>query len=306
MRVRVIDAASKSVLVSRIGDTEQAGDLSAPTNCDGVGRVRHFRTRTAPGWPDNPLPISPAARWLGLPTADAMNAQVFQLAACAWRCWYCYVPYGSLRADPMTSNWWTAEQLVDAYLRLDDRSPILDLSGGSPDLAPEWVLWTLEAIGRRGAASSTFVWSDDNLSSARLLADSGLLRGIASYPNYGRACCLKGYDAASFAFNTRAAEDGFDGQLRILDGYAKTDIDLYVYVPLVGPPGGDARLQVESVLDRLAAVRSDLPSRAVPLIISSFGPMQRRLRDEHDRALRRQWELVEHWKAIAPKFLLMP
>jgi rRNA maturation endonuclease Nob1 len=35
----------------------------------------------------------PASRKLGLAEADMMEAQVFQVASCNWRCWYCFVPY---------------------------------------------------------------------------------------------------------------------------------------------------------------------------------------------------------------------
>lgn len=302
LRPRVVDPATRGVFVSRIGGTPQERDLSTPTNCDGFGRVRHFRQHVVSGWPDNPLPIVPAARWLGVPPPAAMTAQVFQLAACAWRCWYCYVPYASLRAAPATSAWRTADALVDLYLNLDERSPVLDLSGGSPDLAPEWIAWTLEAVEQRGASPTTFVWSDDNLSSDRLLDREGrrTLEAIARYPNYGRACCLKGFDAPSFAYNTRAHPDGFEQQLAILEGYARSEMDLYLYLPLVGPPNAPARAQVEAILERLAAIRVDLPMRTVPLFIGRFGVMAGRVDADRERALDRQWELLEHWRDLAP------
>ncbi|MCJ2075983.1 hypothetical protein MKK68_09985 [Methylobacterium sp. E-016] len=307
LRPRVVDVERRSVLVTRIGGTAQVSDLSVPTNCDGLGRVRHFRQAVVPGWPDNPLPIVPAARWLGVPSPSKMIAQVYQLAACAWRCWYCYVPYASLRAAPATSVWRTADALVDAYLDLVDRPPIVDLSGGSPDLAPEWILWTLEAIERRGASATSFVWSDDNLSSDRLLTDEGrtLLDQIARYSNYGRACCLKGLDAQAFAFNTRARSEGFERQLAILAGYARSTMDLHVYLPLVGPPGPCAKTQVDTILDRLSAIRADLPARTVPLFIGRFSTMAGRVDDVHERALDRQWELLAHWERAAPAHVSM-
>ncbi|MDP4006391.1 radical SAM protein [Methylobacterium sp. NEAU K] len=300
LRSRIIDPETRSVLVSRICGTLQERDLSAPTNCDGLGRVRHFQRHVLPGWPDNPLPIAPAARWLGVQPPLEMTAQVFQLAACAWRCWYCYVPYSSLRAAPERSVWRTADALVDAYLGLNERPPILDLSGGSPDLAPEWIAWTLEAVERRGASRTTFVWSDDNLSSDRLLDGKGkpILDVIARYPNYGRACCLKGLDAPSFAFNTRAHPDGFERQLTILAGYARSAIDIYVYLPLVGPPSACPRAQVEAILERLIAIRPDLPARTVPLFIGRFQTMVGRIDASRERALERQWELLEHWETL--------
>ena len=305
LRRRVIDTTERRVLVSRIGGTAQEGDLSAPTNCGGYGRIRHFRRKVAAGWPENPLPIVPASRWLGIDAHQTIEAQVFQLAACAWRCWYCYVPYASMRADPATSSWRTAEDLVDDFLGLENRPPILDLSGGSPDLAPEWIAWTLEAIESRGAAATTFLWSDDNLSTDRLLRQehTAAMATIAAAPNYGKACCLKGYDSASFAFNTRAGPEGFERQLDILTAYATTDIDIYVYLPLVGPVEGSTKAQVDWILDRLASIRSDLPSRTVPLLVSTFGAMAHRVGDKQAQALERQWELAARWQEVAPMAL---
>lgn len=308
LRPLVLDPAARAILMSRIGGTNQEADLSAPTNCDGFGRVRHFRRNVVSGWPENPLPIDPAARWLRMSPSTEMNAQVFQVAACAWRCWYCFVPYSSLRADPATSKWWTAEALVDAYLELDDRPPILDLSGGSPDLAPEWIAWTLEAIEARGETGETFVWSDDNLSSTRLLEGEGrgLLEAIARHPNYGRACCLKGFDGPSFAFNTRAHPDGFERQMAILSAYAGSEIDIYVYLPLVGPSDADPRALVGTIVDRLAAIRPDLPARTVPLFVGTFKTMQGRLDATRREALQRQWELLRHWQEFVPQVVSVP
>ncbi|MFH6780889.1 MULTISPECIES: radical SAM protein [Methylobacterium] len=308
LRRRVLDPVTRSVLVSQINGTAQQKDLSAPTNCDGIGRIRHFRQHVVAGWPTNPLPIFPASRWLGVDPPPEMMAQVYQLAACAWRCWYCYVPFASLRADPSKSVWKTADALVDAYLALEERPPIIDLSGGSPDLVPEWIAWTLQAVEMKGAARTTFVWSDDNLSSTRLLEKDGrsLLDAIATYPNYGRACCLKGFDGASFAFNTRAHPDGFERQLEILSGYARSEMNIYIYLPLVGPAGPCSRSQIEAILERLTAIRVDLPARTVPLYIGRFHTMVDRLDTQRDMALERQWELLHHWQRMVPALAQIP
>src|SRR2546429_33627 len=87
-RARVVDPDTKRILVSRIGGSKQEGDLTKPPNAGGLGRVRHFYRRTSPHWVSNPLPIDPASSRLGLPVRDSITAQVFQNAACNWRCWY--------------------------------------------------------------------------------------------------------------------------------------------------------------------------------------------------------------------------
>ena len=307
-RPRVIDIAREEILIARIDGSMQEGDLTSPTNCRGFGRVRHFRQSVVPGWPDNPLPIRPACAWLGIETPPAMQAQVFQIAACAWRCWYCFVPYASMRADPSTSAWWSATALVDAYLALEPRPAILDLSGGSPDLAPEWTVWMLKAIAERGVSASTYVWSDDNLSSDRLIRAeyAPIIDALAGARNYGKACCLKGFDGDSFSYNTRARPEGFERQLDVLAAYASTDIDIHIYLPLVGPATRPARTQVDEMLVRLASIRSDLPSRVTPLFISEFGTMAGRINVEDRRALQRQWELLGHFQDLSKAYDASP
>jgi organic radical activating enzyme len=97
-----------------------------------------------------------------------MEAQVFQNAACAWRCWYCFVPYNLLNADPKRSAWLSAEELVALYKHDEQRPQIIDLSGGSPDLVPEWVPWMMQALSSAGLDRATYLWSDDNLSTRYL------------------------------------------------------------------------------------------------------------------------------------------
>ncbi len=129
MRERIVRPSTREILITRLSGSAQEADLQSPVNCGGLGRVRHFRRSTARGWPENFLPIDPAALALGLPPAAELKAQVFQNAACAWRCWYCYVPFELLGGDERYAEWVTADELVDRYARLDDRPPILDLSG---------------------------------------------------------------------------------------------------------------------------------------------------------------------------------
>ena len=64
-RAASLDLDGKRLLITNFLGTEQESDLSEPPNCDGFGRVRHFRRATSPGWPPNPLPIDPACRALG-------------------------------------------------------------------------------------------------------------------------------------------------------------------------------------------------------------------------------------------------
>ncbi len=103
-RARAVDLQNKRLLITNFRGTAQEPDLSEPPNCDGFGRVRHFRRATSAGWPANPLPIDPACKALALPVTDQLRAQVFQNAVCNWRCWYCFVPFNLLAANRQYAN----------------------------------------------------------------------------------------------------------------------------------------------------------------------------------------------------------
>lgn len=300
MRTRIIRPETREILISRVGGSAQEGDLTSPVNCGGLGRIRHFKRATAPGWPENFLPIDPAARTLGLPQADMMKAQVFQNAACAWRCWYCFVPFELLGGDERRGEWVTADELINRYASVDDRPRILDLSGGSPDLTPEWVPWAIEALERAGISDQTYLWSDDNLSTDfvfEILSDDQ--RAAMSRARYGRVCCFKGFDRESFVFNTGAGPDDFDLQFVRFARYLQLGIDLYAYVTLTGPSPNGVEEKVTRLHERLTAIWPELPHRTVPLRIEAFGPVLDRNAGRDLRiALAVQETAISQWQRL--------
>jgi uncharacterized Fe-S cluster-containing radical SAM superfamily protein len=300
LRARSVDIDGRRILISRLSGSGQEVDLTAPTNCEGYSRVRHFKQATAAGWPHNPLPIVPACAALGIsPALPVMRAQVFQNAACAWRCWYCFVPDELLKADLGRSAWFTADDLVTMYHHVADRPLILDISGGSPDLAPEWTVWMMEALGDQGLQSSTYLWTDDNLSTTYLFdkLDREGIRRLQAFENYGRVCCFKGFDPRSFAFNTRAAESDFNKQFAIMRRLLDLNLDIYGYVTLTSPNSADVGTGVAALVDRLQDLDPLLPLRVIPLKIQLFTPMGPRVANHADRerSLKIQEEAITVW-----------
>lgn len=299
LRARSLRRDSRELLIARLGGSGQEPDLTEPVNCRGLGRIRHFGHPTAHGWPRNPLPQEPArAHLLGLGDGE-MRAQVFQNSACNWRCWYCYVPFNLLGAHESLSEWITADELVDLWLQEPEHPPVLDISGGQPDLIPEWVLWTLQALTDRNMQRHTYVWSDDNLSSDmmfRQLTDSEL-SFIADYPNYGRAICFKGIDPESFKLNTDASPELFARQFDLAGRLIDLGIDVYAYVtfPTLASPSRLNEL-VSGFTDRLQAVHELLPLRTIPLEVGIFGPVGPRMKASHHEALERQHAVVNLWQ----------
>jgi uncharacterized Fe-S cluster-containing radical SAM superfamily protein len=285
MREKIIRPHSREVLIARLAGSDQEEDLTVPANCGGLGRIRHFLRSTAVGWPENPLPIDPASKVLGLPRSDRLRAQVFQNAACAWRCWYCYVPFNLLSGDASRGEWVTPEKLVGLYAMEEQRPPVIDLSGGSPDLTPEWIPWMMRALDRANLSDTTYLWSDDNLSTDYVftkLADIDL-RMLRSYRNYGRVCCIKGFDAASFAFNTTADPTGYDYQFKILRQYMTLGIDIYGYVTLSGNDLSSVDTGVSNLIDRLCSIHEAFPLRVVPLKIGNYTPTASRNKAGNER-----------------------
>jgi uncharacterized Fe-S cluster-containing radical SAM superfamily protein len=297
-RRAAIDLTDRRLLITNFLGTEQERDLSEPPNCHGYGRLRHFHRQRGAKWPSNPLPIDPACRALSLADASTIRAQVFQSAVCNWRCWYCFVPFSLLNANRRHSAWMTPAELIDLYL--DDPEPpaIIDLTGGQPDLTPEWVPWMIDELRRRELTESVYLWSDDNLSNDyfwRYLTMEER-QSIKAYKTYGRVACFKGIDRESFAFNTAADPLLYDEQFVLFRRFVDFGLDIYAYVTLTTPYADSARSALSDFIDRLQKVHPLLPLRTVPLEVSTFTPVQSRLDDLCRAALKNQYAVAEYWQ----------
>lgn len=230
-----------------------------------------------------------------------MTAQVFQYAACAWRCWYCFVPNNLLNADPNHAKWFSTSELVELYSQVSNPPRIIVLSGGSPDLIPEWTLWMMTALKEADIDHNTYLWADDNLSTTYFLdklsaSDHEMMR---NYPNYGRVCCIKGFDETSFAFNTRAEPEGYYKQFEILRSVLDLGLDTYGYVTLTSPHADHVTKKVANLIDRLQEINTDLPLRFVPLRIEVFAPVKQRLACDpaRENSLGVQEEAIAVWNS---------
>jgi uncharacterized Fe-S cluster-containing radical SAM superfamily protein len=299
LRAKAIRPLTRELLVTNLQGTSQERDLSSPTVCDGYGRIRHFKRHTPTGWPVNPLPIDPALRKLGLGSRDSIEALVFQNAACNWRCWYCFVPYKLLGADERYSAWLTPEKLVDLYLESKMQNPpmMIDLSGGQPELTPEWVPWMMEALASRQLESKVFLWSDDNLSNDyfwRYLTVRQI-ETIKRYPMYAKVCCFKGFDEESFSFNTKAEPALFGRQFELFKRYMTLGIDLYAYATFTAPNSNGIKEKIGRFVDRLQAIHPLLPLRMVPLEILPYSVVEDRGFNQQSQAVDSQRAAILTW-----------
>ncbi len=297
LRQKAIRVDERKLLITRFTGSEQEQDLTEPANCGGLGRIRHFRRATAEGWPENPLPIDPAIQKLGIEPSDIIRAQVFQNAACNWRCWYCFVPFALLNADEKHASWCSVEELLDQWETEVNAPLVIDLTGGQPDLTPEWIPWMMRGLTARGKNSSVYLWSDDNLSNDyfwRYLSEDDI-QLVSGYRNYGKVCCFKGFNQASFAFNTKAHPDLFERQFDLFRRYHKLGLDLYAYATFTCTVENGIEDDIRRFVDKLQAVSENMPLRVVPLEIRAFSPVHGRIESLHSRSMKLQWEAIKCW-----------
>lgn len=295
-RRNIFDSERKSFLVSRLSGTDQEKDLSVPVNCNGFGRIRHFKRNSNNQWTQDPLPMDPACFKLEYPPTDTIRAQVFQIAACNFRCWYCFVPHELLESNIRYADWITSSALLDLFLSQENPPPVIDISGGQPDLVPEWLLSIMIELKTRGLDEKFYLWSDDNLSTDYFwscLSDSDR-ETIATYRNYGRVCCFKGFDPQSFSFNTGVEASFYENQFELFKRFLDLNIDLFAYVTLTSPVP-ITKDHMKRFVDKLQAINSYLPLRTVPLEIISYTPVKKRLFSIHEEALKHQYKAIEFW-----------
>lgn len=297
LREKSLDRQTKTIRMTRFPGSKQATDLSLPENCGGFGRVHHFRLEPDPNWVTNPLPTLPACKYLNLPATDVLLVQVFQLAACDFRCWYCFVDFSLLAADPKHSEMVTPKQLLKIMLDEKVNSQVIDLSGGQPELVPEYVLWFLYARAELGLKESHFVWADDNLSTDytwRYLSEEDI-SFMANTPGFARVGCLKGFDAESFTFNTRADGRLFEQQIELLARFVRAGFNQYGYITITTMDTTDLHGKMARLLDAIQnRVHPNFPLRIVPLRIFGFNANENRY---NKQAKENQFRALDAWLA---------
>ncbi|PDM39010.1 hypothetical protein CN643_15895 [Parageobacillus yumthangensis] len=300
-----LDRESKKILITNFFKTAQEKDLSTPPNCKGFGRIRHFKRGSGELWPQNPLPIDPAIKALSLKdNLDELEAQVFQTASCNWRCWYCFVPYNLLSANEKHASWLTAGQLIDYYLEESERPRVIVISGGQPELVPEFVLWMMEELMQRNLDKEVFLWSDDNLSCDyfwRFLSEREIDL-IVNYENYCRVGCFKGFDEKSFSFNTNASPEYFYKQFEIMRRYIEIGLDMYAYATFTFVDEEDKLYDnMCRFIDMLQEIDENFPLRTVPLEIFPFSTVIPRIKSIHERAIKNQYKAIKIWTSELEK-----
>ncbi len=297
LRSKTVNLENQTVLISKIKNSLQEKDLTVPTNCNGYGRIHHFSQARASGWTPDPLPIVPATKGLNLPFSTSMRAQIFQLAACNFHCWYCYVDPVCLSADMNYARFFSADELVEMYLLEDSPPSIIDISGGQPDIVPEWTYWMAQAIESHNLYGRVYLWIDDNLSTDFLwkYLSEDERQYLVRYPASSRVGCFKGYDPTSFSFNTRMNPKRFEFQFEIFARLLHEGFDMYGYVTFTARKDRHIQRNMKKFIDKLQAIHENLPLRTIPLLIEEYTPLKNNIMDNYFEALFYQHHVHSVW-----------
>lgn len=108
--------------------------------------------------------------------------------------------------------------------------------------------------------------------------------------------CFKGFDAASFAHNTRAAPELFDQQFQLMGRALALGIDHYAYATFTTHESSGIEVGMARFVERLQQLDEHLPLRTIPLEIRVFSPMQARDIPDINAMLTNQLRAAEAWR----------
>jgi len=299
LRKKIVDVDNKAIKLTKLSDTEESHDTNCHVNCKGYGRIRKYKNFSL--FLCNEVDGKNKKLLRGLDeNLNEYETQVFQIAGCNVRCWYCFVDDCILAADHPSLQWVTIEQMLDMYEE-ECESNILDLSGGQPDLAPEWCYWVMCELERRGLKDKVYIWLDDNLTTIDVLEtclSEEEIKYMAAYPKHSRACCFKGYDDESFKFNVRNSKISFDSQIKAFKKLYDYGFDIYAYISLTGPSGNANFDKINKFICEIRNIDINLPLRIIPLKIMPFTVTQKRLNDTYENAFEEQIRAYSIWREV--------
>ncbi len=296
LRDKALSVTNKSIKLASLINTCQAEDIGKPITFDGYSRIHCFSELPQENWISDPLPTIPAARKLGCSIQEARETQVFQLAACNLRCWYCFVDYDSLSPESPRSKEFSIEELIAKFIAIKERPRVIDLSGGNPGLVPEWILWSIRTL-KSFDAKNVYLWADDNLTVdyySTVLTRSEI-QEISIFPRFGSVGCFKGFDDESFSFNTSLPPGLFATQFNIFKTILSFGWDLYGYVTFTTHSAYSLPGRISKFVDRLQEIDENLPLRVIPLKIKPYSPTKDRMREIHEKSLRIQYDVLHCW-----------
>ena len=283
-------------LITEVGTSEQ-DKLRLGVNCDGFGRIRVFKQNKDTDWISNPLPFSPYAFVMGKTKVEELPIQVFQLAKCNLNCWWCFLPDEYKKCKSNHSRWFSVDELLELYMRdARDKTSVIDLSGGNPELVPEFVLSFMMGLEKL-KLSDVYLWSDDVLTTDYLFTklSQQQIDYMSNYSKYGKVACFKGIDDESFLFNTCSNVSLFREQLIMAKKYIDIGFDIYFYVVLTVPDITNISSKISYFFDCLQRISHYLPLRVIPIKIKEFSTNSHRISTSRKKSITNQFKVLNVW-----------
>lgn len=295
LRSKAVDLKNGMFLMTKFKNSVQMSDITLGSNCNDFGRVHHFNYHKNNNWMPNPLPHQPVGEFFGKEMPDILEAEIFQLSVCNFHCWYCFVDKNLRKGDRKYSDMVSAEHLL-SLVKKENRPPVIVLSGGQPELVPEYQLWFLKARKEMGMDKSHFIWSDDNLSNdffwTKLTDEQREF--MRNEQGYARVACLKGYDPESFAFNTGMPKQMFFQQICRLARLYHAGFNQYGYVTLTTLTCKDLNSKIPYLFDKIQTeISEEFLLRVIPLEIFQYNVNSNKFQKQ---AAQNQYKVLDVWQ----------
>lgn len=267
-------------------------------NCGDFGRIRYFQYKKFEDWNVDPIPFAPASKKISIDLKiEKLPVQMFEIAKCNLNCWWCYLPKEIQINKEKYTKWLSAGELLNLFEAEKNDCKIIYLSGGNPELVPEYIYEFMKELEKRQMDKEFFLWSDDVLTTdfTEKYLSKEKLNYLINYSNYAKVCCLKGFDSESFAYNSNMRKELFNVQLTKLEKYVRMGLDIYGYIILVTPNVERAEEKIKTLMDKLQKISKYLPLRIIPIKIEIFSAVVSRMTEERELSLLNQYKVLKLW-----------
>lgn len=224
-----------------------------------------------------------------------------QMIGCTWRCWYCYVDTDLLSGNSSKGRFLTFSEMVEIIR--NSGTGIVDLTGGQPDLVPEWPLaLETELNNDPSGAGNYHIRTEDNLNNDflwRFLSDFDVSR-LASSPNHTHIGCFKGFNDESLRNSTRTAVEGsYSTQMLIARRLFESGFEPYYYAVFPVAHTDNLEHDIHVFFHDLQKIVEWLPLRVVPLKLRPTTTWQQKTSSDY----RPDYEDIAHeiWFALVEK-----
>ena len=268
-------------------------------NLDDFGRVRTFYRKKFDDWNSDPIPIDIIEKKFNYKKLDKIDIQMLEVAKCNLHCWWCYLPDKIRRINNEYMRWFSPEELVDLFIRDNKECKSIYLSGGNPELVPDFIYSFMKELDKRDLAKDILLWSDDVLTTDyQFQMEKDKLDYMLKYNNYIKLCCLKGFDEESFAFNTLLDKNIFNEQLERLKKHIELGFDVYCYIILTCKSLDNIEQKINDLIKKLQDISYYLPLRVIPIKIEEFDAVTARLNEDRKQSMNNQYEVLKIWNKV--------